>query len=191
MESKQENPQQSPESPVQTHSQSSSDVERTQTFIQSNLAGASLGSTSALTNRPEFQVVCWPLRNYWKKTWAILVSYFLGACAVYSMTTNPLVASVVLLALVSVSWRLWIPMQYSIGPTGITRSVLGRQRQLGWTMIRRISQDSRGIQVFFDRAASIQSILHSFYITADADDLESLIGVFHYYLRGRSKRSTL
>jgi hypothetical protein len=189
MESKKETSQQSP---AQKHSQSSSDAERTQTFIQSSLPrGSSLGSASALSNRPEVHVVCWPLKISWKKTWAILGSYFVGACVVYSMTANPLVASVVLLALVSVSWRLWIPMQYSIGPTGITRSVLGRQRQLGWKMIRRISQDSRGVQVFFDRTASIQSILHSFYITADADDLESLIAAFHYYLRGRSKRSPL
>jgi len=182
MESKQETPRQSP---AQTPSLSSSDVERTQTYIQASLPrGSSIGSTSALTNRPEVHVVCWPLKFYWKKTWAILFTYFLGACVVYSLTTNSLVASVVLLALVSVSWRLWIPMQYSIGPSGITRSVLGRQRQLGWAMIRRISQDSRGVQVFFDRTASIQSILQSFYITADADDLESLIGAFHYYLRG-------
>jgi hypothetical protein len=81
-------------------------------------------------------------------------------------------------------------MQYSIGPTGITRSVFGRQRQLGWAMIRRISQDSRGVQVFFDRAASIQSILQSFYITADADDLDSLVGAFQYYLSGRPKTPT-
>ena len=188
MESKQEDPQQLP---AQTDSKSSSDVERTQTYIQKDTPrGASTGSTSALASRPEIHVVCWPLKFYWKKTWIILLSYFLGTCVVYSLTTNPLVASVVLLALVSVSWRLWIPMQYSIGPTGITRSVLGRQRQLGWTMIRRISQDSRGVQVFFDRTASIQSILQSFYITADADDLESLIGVFHYYLSGQSKRPT-
>ena len=189
MESKQETSQQSP---AQTHSQSSSDTERTQTFIQSSLPrGSSLGSASALSNRPEVHVVCWPLKFYWKKTWAILVSYFVGACAVHLLTTNSLVASFVLLALLSVSWRLWIPMQYSIGPTGITRSVLGRQRQLGWAMIRRISQDSRGVQVFFDRAASIQSILQSFYITVDADDLESLIGAFHYYLSGRPKTPTL
>ena len=108
----------------------------------------------------------------------------------YALTTNTLVASIVVLALVSVSWRLWIPMQYSIGPTGITRSVLGWHRQLGWAMIRRISQDSHGVQVFFDRAPSIQSILQSFYITADTDDLELLIGTFHYYLSGRLKTPT-
>ena len=188
MESKQETPQQSP---AQTDSQSSSDAERTQPFIQPSVAlGSSIDSTSALANRPEVHVVCWPAKFYWKKTWAILLSYFLGACVVYSLTTNPSVASVVLFALVSVSWRLWIPIQYSIGPTGITRSVLGRQRQLGWAMIRRISQDSRGVQVFFDRAPSIQSILQSFYITADTDDLESLIGAFHYYLSGRPKTPT-
>jgi glutamine amidotransferase PdxT len=82
-------------------------------------------------------------------------------------------------------------MQYSIGPTGITRSVLGRQRQLGWAMIRRISQDSRGVQVFFDRTPSIQSILQSFYIMANADDLESLVAAFQYYLSGRPKTPTL
>ena len=189
MESKQETPRQSP---AQTPSLSSSDVERTQTYIQSSRPReSSIGSTSALADRPEVHVVCWPLKFYWKKTWAILLSYFLGACGVYSLTTNPLVASVVLLALVSVSWRLWIPMQYSIGPTGITRSVLGRQRQLGWVMIRRISQDSRGVQVFFDRAASLQSILQSFYIMADTDDLESLVAAFQYYLSGRPKTPTL
>mgnify|MGYP005643025119 CR=1 FL=1 len=188
MESKQEDPQQLP---AQTDSKSSSDVERTQTYIQKDIPrGASTGSTSALASRPEIHVVCWPLKFYWKKTWAILLSYFIVACVVYLLTTNLLVASVVLLALVSVSWRLWIPMQYSIGPTGITRSVLGRQRQLGWAMIRRISQDSRGVQVFFDRTPSIQSILQSFYITADSADLELLIGAFHYYLSGRPKTPT-
>jgi len=184
MESEQETSQPSP-------AQSGSDVERTQTFIQPSLPReSSIGSTSALTTRPEVHVVCWPLKFYWKKTWAILLSYFFGACVVYALTTNTLVASIVVLALVSVSWRLWIPMQYSIGPTGITRSVLGWHRQLGWAMIRRISQDSHGVQVFFDRAPSIQSILQSFYITADTDDLELLIGTFHYYLSGRLKTPT-
>ena len=188
MESKQEI---SPQLPAQTHPQSSSDAEKTKTYIQTGLPrGSSIGSTSALASRPEVHVVCWPLKFHWKKTWAILLSYFLGTCVVYSLTTNLLVASVVLLALVSVSWRLWIPLQYSIGPAGITRSVLGRQRQLGWTTIRRISQDSRGVQVFFDRAASIQSILQSFYITVDADDLESLIAALHYYLSGPSTGPT-
>ena len=177
---------------AQTHSQASSDVERTQTFIQSSRPrGASIGSNSALADRPEVHVVCWPLKFYWKKTWAILLSYFIVACVVYLLTTNLLVPSVVLLALVSVSWRLWVPMQYSIGPTGITRSVLGRQRQLGWAMICRISQDSRGVQVFFDRAVSLQSILQSFYIMANADDLESLVAAFQYYLSGRPKTPTL
>ena len=176
---------------VQIHSQVSSDLEMTQTFVQSSLPrGSSIGSNSALAERPEVHIVCWPLKFYWKKTWAILLSYFLGACVVYLLTTSLLVPSVVLLALVSVSWRLWIPLQYSIGPAGITRSVLGLQRQLGWAMIRRISQDSRGVQVFFDRAASIQSILQSFYITVDADDLESLIAALHYYLSGPSTGPT-
>ena len=188
MESKQETPQQSPS---QMQAESGSDTAKTHTYIQPSLPrGSSIGSTAALANRPEFQVVCWPLKSHWKKTWAILVSYFVGACAVHLLTTNSLVASFVLLALLSVSWRLWIPIQYSIGPIGITRTVLGRQRQLNWTMIRRISQDSRGVQVFFDRAASIQSILQSFYITAAAADLESLITAFHYYLSGRPKGPT-
>jgi hypothetical protein len=177
---------------VQIHSQVSSDLEMTQTFVQSSLPrGSSIGSNSALAERPEVHIVCWPLKFYWKKTWAILLSYFLGACVVYLLTTSLLVPSVVLLALVSVSWRLWVPLQYSIGPTGITRSVLGLQRQLGWAMIRRISQDSRGVQVFFDRAASLQSILQSFYIMANADDLESLVAAFQYYLSGRPKTPTL
>ena len=187
MESTQENLQS-----AQTHSQASSDLERTQTFVQSSLPrSSSIGSNSAIAERPEVHIVCWPLKFYWKKTWAIFLSYFLGACVVYLLTTNLLVPSVVLLALVSVSWRLWVPLQYSIGPTGITRSVLGLQRQLGWAMIRRISQDSRGVQVFFDRAASLQSILQSFYIMANADDLESLVAAFQYYLSGRPTPPTL
>jgi len=187
MESTQENLQS-----AQTHSQVSSDLERTQAFVQSDLSrGSSNGSNSVLAERPEVHIVCWPLKSYWKKTWAILLIYLLGACVVYLLTTNLLVPSVVLLALVSVSWRLWVPLQYNIGPTGITRSVFGLKRQLGWAMIRRISQDSRGVQVFFDRAASLQSILQSFYIMANADDLESLVAAFKYYLSGRPKTPTL
>ena len=62
MESEQETSQPSP-------AQSGSDVERTQTFIQPSLPReSSIGSTSALTTRPEVHVVCWPLKFYWKKT---------------------------------------------------------------------------------------------------------------------------
>ena len=163
----------------------------TQTFIQPfSERGSSIDSTSALAHRPEFSIRCWPLQSQWKRTTAILVSYLAGGLLVYQFSAEVLVSILITLTLILVSWRLWVPIWYRVGPSGIIHSVWGYQRQLGWAHIRRIRQDKRGVLVFYDREPSLHSILQSFYILADGENLEPLLTAMDYYLAGRVKKNS-
>jgi hypothetical protein len=96
----------------------------------------------------------WPLRDEGLRSWAMLIGIAgvvsLIWMAVGSLPLTFLSATTLLLAV----WRLWLPVKWELGLTGITQTVLGFRRRIPWLAVARFELRSDGVWLFADREAS-------------------------------------
>tara|TARA_Y100001933_G_C18976719_1_gene554920 strand:- start:1178 stop:1534 length:357 start_codon:yes stop_codon:yes gene_type:complete len=112
----------------------------------------------------------------------VLILYATVVFAVYWFTRDVLMTGVTVTALLLVSWRLWIPVRFHIGPTGVIQSVLGQQRQLGWGYVKQIQPHRGGLRVLYQTAGSELSLRKTLVISVPQSQLEELITTFEYYM---------
>ena len=143
---------------------------------------SSSGSYSALSQRPQFSIQCWQPRSQPLLFAGVLVLYATVVFAVYWFTRDVLITSVTVTALLLASWRLWIPIRFHIGPTGVIQSVLGQQRQLGWGYVKQIQPHRGGLRVLYQSAGSELSLCRTLVISVPQSQLEELVTTFEYYM---------
>ena len=148
--------------------------------------GSSAESTSALSQRPEFTTVCWQPRSQPYLFAGVFLVYAAVVFGVYWFSQNWGMATVSLVALLLVSWRLWIPIRFHIGPTGLIQSVLGQQRQLGWGYIQQVLPCRGGCRVIYQTVGTRYSLRKTIVISAPYSQQEDLQSTFEYYLQDRS-----
>ena len=147
--------------------------------------GSSAGSTSALSQRPEFIAVCWQPRLQPFLFIGVSLVYIGVILGVYWFSRDWLMAAVSLVALMLVSWRLWVPIRFYIGPTGIIQAVLGQQRQLGWGYVQQVLPHRRGVQVIYQTTGDQYSLHKTIVISVPYGQQEELKSTFEYYLHDR------
>ena len=145
-------------------------------------ASSSSGSSSALSQRPQFSIQCWQPRSQPLLFTGVLTLYATVVFAVYWFTRDVLMTGVTVTALLLVSWRLWIPVRFHIGPTGVIQSVLGQQRQLGWGYVKQIQPHRGGLRVLYQTAGSELSLRKTLVISVPQSKLEELVTTFEYYM---------
>ena len=155
---------------------------QTRTHVAS---GSSAGSTSALSQRPEFTTVCWLPKSQPLLFAGVSLVYMAVVLGVFWFSEDLAMATVSLVALLLVSWRLWIPIRFYIGPTGIIQSVLGQQRQLGWGYVRQIRPHRRGLQVIHQSTGDQYNLRKTIVISVSFVQQELLQSTFDYYLQDR------
>ena len=148
-------------------------------------SGSSAGSTSALSQRPEFTTVCWLPKSQPLLFTGVSLVYLAVVLGVFWFSEDLAMASASLVALLLVSWRLWIPIRFHIGPTGIIQSVLGQQRQLGWGYVRQIRPHRRGLQVIHQSTGDQYNLRKTIVISVSFVQQELLQSTFDYYLQDR------
>jgi len=95
----------------------------------------------------------WPLRDDGPKSWALLVAAVAVAALVWAIWGNPGFALFTYAMLALALWRLWVPVKWELGLTGISLVVLGFRRRIPWLAVARFELRDDGVWLFADREA--------------------------------------
>ena len=129
---------------------------------------------------PELELVNWPVRDEWIATFVtallgvvivVLVRVFAG-CSLY--------AALAAAAWLVCSWKMWIPIAFTLGPRGITsKSILGSNR-LAWRDIDHYKTHRQGVMIYCTENDSPLANLRGIYI-ASSESVEELQQLIDYY----------
>jgi len=111
----------------------------------------------------DLTLVHWTLRDDPPLALAVGVPIALLVIVVATVTRSPVLAIVVLIALVAASWSPLLPVRYVFDATGIERRVFWWRRRIPWATVARCETWPAGVRLFR---------------TADPLPLESLRAVF-------------
>ena len=98
----------------------------------------------------------WPLRDEGPTSWVLLVGAIIVSALVWVIWANPAFALFAYAMFALALWRLWLPVKWELGLTGITMFVLGFRRRIPWLSIARFETRDDGVWLFADREASPQ-----------------------------------
>lgn len=98
----------------------------------------------------------WPLRDEGLKSWVLLVGAIVVCALVWAIWANGPFALFTYAMLALALWRLWVPVKWELGLTGITMVVLGFRRRIPWLAVARFELREDGVWLFADRGASPQ-----------------------------------
>jgi hypothetical protein len=87
--------------------------------------------------------------------------------------------------LVAGLWRVWIPVTFEIGPLGVTRSVLGRQRRIAWSAVGSVKRLPTGVLLLAEVRPAALDTLRGVWIPF-GDQREEILASVEHYLAGRS-----
>jgi hypothetical protein len=145
-------------------------------------SSASTGSTSALSQRPEFNTVCWQPRTQPVLFFGVLSAYTVAVFMVYWFSSDWAMTAISVCSFLLVSWRLWMPVKFHIGPTGIIQSVLGQQRQLGWGYVQQIQTQRGGVRIHYQTAEPQFGLSRTIVISVPFSHQDALVSTIEYYL---------
>jgi hypothetical protein len=98
----------------------------------------------------------WPLRDEGLRSWALLGGVIILVALVWAIWGNPAFALFAYAMLALALWRLWLPVKWELGLTGVTMVVLGFRRRIPWLSIARFEMRDDGVWLFADRDPSAQ-----------------------------------
>ena len=120
----------------------------------------------------------WPLRDEGLRSWGMLVGVAVLVSLVWTFWRDLALASAVALALLVALWRLWLPVKWELGLTGITQTAFGFKRRIAWLAIASYEIRPDGVWLFADRE---QSHLRAVFI-GYAGRREEVVALVNYYL---------
>jgi hypothetical protein len=120
----------------------------------------------------------WPLRDEGLRSWALLVAAIILVALVWTIWANPTFALFTYAMLALALWRLWVPVKWELGLTGVTMVVFGFRRRIPWLSIARFEMRDDGVWLFADREASPQRGTFIAY----AGERERIKACIEYYL---------
>ncbi len=136
----------------------------------------SVSSRSRLSSSlgPTIEFRAWVLRAYPRHG---LVLLFLSGVAAGVALWAKLGLAVALLgaALVWIAlWQLWVPIDWSVGPRGITQRIGSMARRVAWHEITGVEHLSDGLVIHLSGAGGKASALRSFFIPCKPDKAQEL-----------------
>lgn len=93
----------------------------------------------------------WPLRDESLRSWLLLAAVAASVGAVWMLWQDVLFSLLAGLALLISLWRLWLPVRWELGLTGITQTALGFRRRIPWMAIARFDLRDNGVWLYADR----------------------------------------
>ena len=143
----------------------------------------------------QLHLVNWPLRDQpWR---SVIMALLLVATSIFAgqAASSTSMGILVGVAVLTASWRYWLPVTYEIGPYGIRQIVLGRVQRLSWRQIGRLEIRERGIRFLPDHDPAQLANVRGLYIYNQGQE-EALKQVVNYYIAsmdatGSSSRPTV
>lgn len=129
---------------------------------------------------PDLRLVNWPLRDEGWRAWGLLTVLAAAATAVgWKLTSLPagLLAGT---ALAVAAWRLWIPVTWELGYSGITETVLGRSVRIPWTSIAGWREYRAGVLLLPEADAAPILALRGRFVAWRSQRAELLALLEHY-----------
>lgn len=120
----------------------------------------------------------WPLRDEGLQSWVILVGTTGLVAAVWAIWNDLWFTLLTCATLAVVLWRLWLPVKWELGLTGVTLTVLGFRRRIPWMAVARFDFATDGVWLYADREGSPQRGTFIAY----AGQRERIIACVNYYL---------
>jgi hypothetical protein len=120
----------------------------------------------------------WPLRDEGLRSWALLIGAVILTALVWVIWRSAAFALFTYAMLALALWRLWLPVKWELGLTGVTMVVLGFRRRIPWLSIARFEMRDDGVWLFADREASSQRGTFIAY----AGEREKVTACIEYYL---------
>ena len=102
-------------------------------------------STSSARAPAVVSVRSWPMVDEGLGGALPLIVAAIVAIVVGAATQKPVAGWLAYSLLALCAWRAWLPTRFVVGPEGVRHLVLGRERLVPWSAVRRYQLDQRGV----------------------------------------------
>ena len=134
----------------------------------------------------ELQFSCWPLRDDGIWAWLALIGGGAVATGVGLGAQSLLLGILAALALNVSLWRIWMPVEYEIGPGGLIETVLGRRRRISWRLIGAYEISGRSVRLYPKAGSARLFASRSLYLRGGRHHSE-LCQLVEFYLTPRRR----
>lgn len=149
----------------------------------------SRGDAKRLPDPPDgVTVVSWPLRDRRLGCLVVIVATMGVATAAGRLSQSLAMGCLVQGVLVVGLWRLWIPVTFQLGISGIVETVLGHPRYIDWMTVTRVQLQGRGVLLLADRTDTPLAAIHGIFIPWH-DQREQIIRLVEHFVWSRIERS--
>ena len=124
----------------------------------------------------------WPLRDGGRGRWVTVAIVVLLPLIMGWMSVSPAMGIWTLLVLLTVSWRTWLPIWVTVGPSGVSQTILSRRGRIPWTAIRQYEVGLHGVLMLPDAALNRFSALRGTYLYWSGHRA-AVLANFEYYLQ--------
>jgi hypothetical protein len=125
---------------------------------------SSRGSSTSRIRQVDLRLVSWPLRDAPLSTGLVLAGIAGVGLVAGWLSTSWSMGLLAALALLTATWKLWIPVICELGPSGVTVGVLRWRRHIAWHEMDRFEPRDRGVMFYTERDPSALSVLRSLYL---------------------------
>lgn len=135
---------------------------------------------------PELRLVNWPARDSPGEALLVLCCEVAIATLAGSMSRSLAMACLAFGVLLLVTWRLWIPIRFDLGPAGVTQTVLGWRRSIRWSDIAAYEPRARGILLVPHAGSRQLAAVRGLYVRWNKQK-EQLLELVRYYRQPRRR----
>jgi hypothetical protein len=130
----------------------------------------------------EVQLTVWPLRDRGLGAWVALVLPLVAGLLVAWRFEQWWAGVIVGLIGYAAVWRAWLPVQVTLGATGINERCLGWERKINWTAIRTYEVRRHGVLLYPDERLARVAPLRGLYLHWGSRK-DDVLDVVEYYLQ--------
>jgi hypothetical protein len=123
----------------------------------------------------------WPLRDGGWGVWFTAALVLLAPPLVVWLTESLPMGGFTLACLLAASWRTWLPIRVTIGPSGVDQTILGRRNRIPWLSIRHYEVGRHGVLLLPDAVVNQFSALRGIYLYWGRHRA-AVLANFEYYL---------
>jgi hypothetical protein len=112
------------------------------------------------------------------QSWGLAVAAAALVAVVWTIWQSWQFTLLAAIALTVAAWRLWLPVKWELGLTGVSLVVLGFRRRIPWMAVARFEITENGVWLFADREGTPQRGT----FIAFAGQRERVTACIEYYL---------
>ena len=116
------------------------------------------------TAPPDLVWQSWPLLDNATWSWCVVPGLLRVSWVVTTVTDEPTLGVAAAAALAIALWRLFLPVRYEIGLSGVCQIVLGQRSLLRWRRVRHVEVRQGGVMFFERRNVPTLDVLQTLYL---------------------------